>query len=643
MLQAVEWIARMKRVFQEVATDDRGFTRTSPCRSPRRVLTLGGVFLFGGPMLVVVQFPLADVRPFHATTPARLPLPTWPIPRDGIDFIRHFGPVETRRGGIGLVERWSDDLFYCRAHRALLLPDAPRTAFGDIGLAKVFRRFFSDGQAAARFEIGISVRKVRNTRDGRPLNAKGLLDVLHSVLDLPTRVPYPGSPAEACHLLLQGKALARLYFQASSPVCATPPLHPRWIPVEAGAPMVFVEYDGYEVEAVPSTARPVNISNSPGLRLDFATIGYSRGAVSAWLLGRGDSRRNAFSAWLLGRSRYPREWPETGSAVQFARNIRICLFRLHAEYQVFKQVLRLIQGGAIRYERATTEGDALERYLSSTRKWLFSAEKYGVDQAQFRELMLGFDSLVTAQEKALLLRQLEAIRPQSLRALDRDLPPRDRPTEPQPGDFDVFISYNSEDVEEVTGIVRQLQERAIGTWFDRDQVAPGTPVVRALNEVLDRVRTAVVFLGDSGLGRWQELEQEALIGQLVARECHIIPVILASATRKPLIPPLLATNSLLDLRKPSAETVRRQLWGEQLSVRLANPPRILSADAISRLCWGITGKRLDPDDCAAEGMEDVPPVYRRADSGQTQLTAPEAGRWRGPGGGLRDVGGAGRD
>ena len=386
------------------------------------------------------------------------------------------------------------------------------------------------------------------------------LDFLHSVLDLPTRVSSLQRPEDACHLLLQGPALARLYFQASSPASVRVLPRPDLIPVQAGAPMVFVEYTDDEVEALPTTARPLEIPDSGGLKLAFATVPYSRGAVSAWLLGLGPS----------GAGR-----PNDGTTAQLAHNIRLCLFRLHAEYQVFKQVLRLIQGGAIRHERGTPAGVALDLYLSDARKWLFSSKKYGVDQAQLRELMLGFDSLVTAEEKALLLRQLEAIRPQNFRALDRDIPPRDRAPEPGPDDFEVFTSYNSQDVDEVTGIVRQLQGRGIQTWFDSDQVAPGTRVIGVLNDILARVRTAAVFLGDRGLGCWQGLEQEALIEQLVARHCHIIPVILASATRMPAIPPLLATNSWVDLRTPSP-------------------------DAISRLCWGITGKRLEPESQAYE-------------------------------------------
>ena len=445
-------------------------------------------------MFLIIQFPLADVRPFLAETPARLPLPTWPIPREGTEFVHHFGFVQRRRGGTGGVERWSDDLFYCRARCALVLPDIPRTALAGIGLSYTFRRFFSDGRATARIEVGIGVGKVRQLIAGQPLDAKGFLEFLHRVLDLPTCVFSFQKPAELCHLLLQGTALARLDFQASTPASAAVVPRPRWIPVQAGVPMVFVEYSDDEVEALPSTARPLPLADSRGLKLAFATVPYSRTAVAAWLLG-GPTLRQTDDG-------------KTSAASPLARNIRLCLFRLHAEYQVFKEVLRLIRGGAIRYERGTPAGDALDLYLSDARKWLFSSDNYGVDQSQFRELMLGFDSLVTADEKALLLQQLEAIRPQNLRALDRDIAPRGRPPAPQPGDFDVFISYNSKDVDEVTGIVRQLESHGIRPWFDGEEVEPGTRVIGALNDVLSRVPTAAVFLGDHGLGAGRGLNKK---------------------------------------------------------------------------------------------------------------------------------------
>lgn len=135
-------------------------------------------------------------------------------------------------------------------------------------------------------------------------------------------------------------------------------------------------------------------------------------------------------------------------------------------------------------------------------------------------------------------------------------------------EYDVFICYNSDDVEEVTGTIRELERRGIRAWFDRDRVLPGDPVMQVLNQVLGRVRSAVVFLGDRGLGRFQGREHEALLAQLDARNCRIIPVILASATRPPAMPPLLAAYSWVDLRDSSA-------------------------DALLRLCWAVTGRRPD--------------------------------------------------
>ena len=91
--------------------------------------------------------------------------------------------------------------------------------------------------------------------------------------------------------------------------------------------------------------------------------------------------------------------------------------------------------------------------------------------------------------------------------------------------------------------------------------------MQVLNQVLGRVRSALVFLGDRGLGRFQGREHEALLAQLDSRNCRIIPVILASATRPPAIPPLLAAYSWVDLRDSAP-------------------------DALDRLCRAITGKWL---------------------------------------------------
>ena len=48
---------------------------------------------------------------------------------------------------------------------------------------------------------------------------------------------------------------------------------------------------------------------------------------------------------------------------------------------------------------------------------------------------------------------------------------------------------------------------------------------------------------------------EALIARRVAGRCRITRVILPSAAREPYIPPLLATNFLVDMRKPVRDPI----------------------------------------------------------------------------------------
>ena len=221
-------------------------------------------------------------------------------------------------------------------------------------------------------------------------------------------------------------------------------------------------------------------------------------------------------------------------------------------------------------EALRAESQALEQALR-----IIKRAAHGVGTRSRRPLR-GLSGRLTSEEKALLLRQLNGSSGQKLRGLDEALPFPERRAQGQSGDLGVFICYNSNDIVEVTEIVRMLMRRGIRTWFDPEQMRPGDQVVQVLNEVLAGVRTAAVFIGDRGLGRWQGLEQEALIAQLVQRNCRIIPVILASATQEPAIPPLLANNLKLDMRSASG-------------------------DPISRLCWGITGKRLDAEEDETPG------------------------------------------
>jgi hypothetical protein len=104
-------------------------------------------------------------------------------------------------------------------------------------------------------------------------------------------------------------------------------------------------------------------------------------------------------------------------------------------------------------------------------------------------------------------------------------------------------------------------------WLDRDQLRPGFPAARGLQEQVSTVKAAAVFVGSSGIGPWQAVEILAFLDELVDRGCPVIPVLLPGCPEKPALPPFLKMNTWVDLRE-------------------ADP------DPIAGLYWGITGKKL---------------------------------------------------
>jgi hypothetical protein len=305
--------------------------------------------------------------------------------------------------------------------------------------------------------------------------------------------------------------------------------------------MLFIVYTGDELDTSALALTKLDSLAPLGVDLAFARVPYSRREIGAWLL----------------RQKYdPAEEPAASlSRERLERNVRLCVFRMHAEYQVFKQALSLIQGGAIPYVPHTVPGDNLDKYLNEARKWLFSPERFGIDQAGIRELMEDFDTLVTPEENQLLLRQLDKIRPQNLSALRQDLNPRPRPASAE-AEFDLFISYNSLDEAEVQPIIEQLRKLGVKVWFDNGGIPHGADVVERLQDGLKRSHGAAVFFGKSGLGTWPQKEVSAIITKYVESRYRIFPIILETATASLEIPEFLRPLRRVDLRNASGDVLR---------------------------------------------------------------------------------------
>jgi WD40 repeat protein len=127
--------------------------------------------------------------------------------------------------------------------------------------------------------------------------------------------------------------------------------------------------------------------------------------------------------------------------------------------------------------------------------------------------------------------------------------------------FDVFLCHNSIDKSAVKKIAEQLKEQGLLPWLDVWELRPGLPWQRALEERIEHIQTAAVFVGKDGIGPWQQMELEAFLREFVSRGCPVIPVLLDYAPKEPQLPVFLRGMTWVDFRKADAEPLENLIWG----------------------------------------------------------------------------------
>ena len=127
--------------------------------------------------------------------------------------------------------------------------------------------------------------------------------------------------------------------------------------------------------------------------------------------------------------------------------------------------------------------------------------------------------------------------------------------------FDVFLCHNSEDKPAVREIAQKLSGENIKPWLDEEQIRPGTSWQAALGQQIESIKSAAVFVGESGLGPWQDQNIQALLSQFVKRQYPVIPAVLPSAKATPELPWTLANLHWVDLRVTNPDPFKQLIWG----------------------------------------------------------------------------------
>lgn len=150
-------------------------------------------------------------------------------------------------------------------------------------------------------------------------------------------------------------------------------------------------------------------------------------------------------------------------------------------------------------------------------------------------------------------------------------------------EYDLFVSYNSDDRDTVIQILEQLRRfpESLDTFFDRESLTPGKLWFDELQSALCGSRAVAIFIGRNGIGRWQKLEMILALDYQAAlestdRDFRVIPVILPGADLN-LVPRFLLLNSFADLRSVDyAAALQALARTVRCRQAVSDPERLLS-------------------------------------------------------------------
>jgi len=302
-------------------------------------------------MLIVLQFPLADVRSFVSGDVKRLKKPVWSDLKPGRDFVRSFGLIRTRRRG-GLTG-WVSEENLCIAERALRILRTEESAafFQRPGWRLVFRTLYVDDYASVKYELGVA----------RTHPLPGDLPVrkaLQALLDLQVRVPSgTGNAPVETKLVNAGKALATLYLHGTTRKDGWPLADAnRWW-VGAGAATLLVEQRAEETDPIGLNVQGVFPASKYGPQAANHLLKHEGLTYNVW-----SYRIDAQTGDELGqRSK--------------ARRLRIALMRINAEREALDYTLSQVRQGRLAADLQGDAGERLQAYMNEATRRLGKLEQ----------------------------------------------------------------------------------------------------------------------------------------------------------------------------------------------------------------------------------------------------------------------------
>jgi hypothetical protein len=334
-------------------------------------------------MLIVLQFPFADLRGFIGPSADRLKRPGWPLASPESDFVRSVGLVRQRSRG-GDVE-WAGEEMYCDAHssfrfpnrlRAQILGSAPTTGVA----TRAMRRFYSNG-TMSRIEVGL---RVDIEGDRAAVTPESTIRLIQSCVEIPiltnghasrglsSALAKPQNRGGATPLIQAGAALARLLVKATSKRRNGVTQNPQSWWVVSGAPTILVE------NLLPLTAANTPANPTAAILSQTGKPPHSTQLHSADSLGVAISH-----GWLQFGPTRCSTWFVSANAESYdaLRRVRIHLLRLHAERECLRKVLLSVNDGTLALSASQDVSDAIQDYLNDTLQVIQRPKRAGLSQS----------------------------------------------------------------------------------------------------------------------------------------------------------------------------------------------------------------------------------------------------------------------
>jgi len=148
--------------------------------------------------------------------------------------------------------------------------------------------------------------------------------------------------------------------------------------------------------------------------------------------------------------------------------------------------------------------------------------------------------------------------------------------------YDAICLFNSNDRAAVRQIVGSLRDRKLSVWFDETELSPTTPVDAGIDAALKASRVAMVCVGRTGLGRYQEWESAGAFNRAVHHGLQLMTVLLPGVSR----------DALPEL--PFTLTRTRPVEFKALPIEQA---------ALDDIEWGLTGRK--PKESPPPSLQEV--------------------------------------